>query len=603
MRFGLVDDDFYAVKPGDYGGIQSESPKKSLLGDSVNIRDASPEPPRRVFNNGSTRKPSMLEEVTTPERIDSSLDWEQLESSFSPGNSPSKRASQQNQQTNGNTGELREIARAYERFLYDYKRQQRSPLSAENQLKFLAESERASQESMNEYYRRKLEVEGPWVSDTQKELQQLCQHYKRIADEKVSEAQKKIQELRREFHEANLREQHSIEAALRKIEEIERREALQRQEEERRRAEKAKEEEAQRKAAEAKAQAAKEQEAKDKAAREQEAKDRVAREEAAKQRAAHEQAVKAQAAEEKQAQREAKAAQAKSWPDKLFDTAQARLAIIHIIKKQIKPQMGTNPALMQSIFRTKMTITQKIGQIMSSEKKVIEIGRALDTVLKNAKSASQEEYAICMDLLAKSVVKQAESEIAVKTDSAFPLAVLCIMIYRQHTEFLDVLLGRFVKRCPYIVPLYPPRFESDTDDDFRKRLGYREIDDDVWEDEIQYTERMCGLMAIYAAIVQTTIIPNDYGLQNGLNWLFLILSIEPRRISPFLILRFLEIAGHELLNQYRPQTEEALMFLRNEFIPKIPAKAIAGTTRLQIFLDSVFEKGAIPPPEGRTLGK
>jgi hypothetical protein len=50
--------------------------------------------------------------------------------------------------------------------------------------------------------------------------------------------------------------------------------------------------------------------------------------------------------------------------------------------------------------------------------------------------------------------KQAEREVAVKRDMAFPIGIFCAMLLEKHKLFCDILLGKLIKRCPYIVPMY-----------------------------------------------------------------------------------------------------------------------------------------------------
>lgn len=87
---------------------------------------------------------------------------------------------------------------------------------------------------------------------------------------------------------------------------------------------------------------------------------------------------------------------------------------------------------------------------------------------------------------------------------AFPLALICILLFKKHTEFQGILLGRFMKRCPYITPRYILKLEDESMQDYSKRLRYKEVDENVLETEIQYGERMAGILALYAAIIQTT---------------------------------------------------------------------------------------------------
>ncbi|KAI8827026.1 GLE1-like protein-domain-containing protein [Fimicolochytrium jonesii] len=397
----------------------------------------------------------------------------------------------------------------------------------------------------------------------------------------------------------------SIEAALRILEERERKERERLEAEKRRKEEAARavqqaKEEAERKAAadalakqeadaEARRQAA---EAAARKADEQRATEAKEAQDAANQAAA-------QAAQQSTAQ--AAAAMSKFMPDEVMEKAKERMALIDSIKADLKPlfKSGTNSNMTNAVFKAKMTFTRRLGQVMNSQKKIIEIAKDIDQVLKGAKSVSSEAYRLCMDILAKQIIKQCENEVAVKMDTAFPLAILCIMLYNAHPDFLDILLGKMSKRCPYVVPYFPARLKGESDDDFRLKLGYRKIVE--WETRAQYAERMGGILALYAAIVQTDSVPHIHGIDFAWIWLSRMLNMKPRRVSPGLILRFLEMAGSQFLPRFGKQAEKMIVYIRDVYMPMIPADAVAAATRLQLFLDDVCKTGRVPVPEGRSL--
>ncbi|RUP21123.1 GLE1-like protein-domain-containing protein [Jimgerdemannia flammicorona] len=80
------------------------------------------------------------------------------------------------------------------------------------------------------------------------------------------------------------------------------------------------------------------------------------------------------------------------------------------------------------------------------------------------------------ELTAKSFVKQAETEVTVNMPTAYPLAHVCVLLFRRHPTFLDSLMARFVK-CTYVIP---------------------------YMDKQLYSERMCGILALWAVILQMT---------------------------------------------------------------------------------------------------
>lgn len=135
-----------------------------------------------------------------------------------------------------------------------------------------------------------------------------------------------------------------------------------------------------------------------------------------------------------------------------------------------------------------------------------------------------------------------------------------------------------------------------------KAVGYKKRDDKDFESEIQYGERMCGILAFYAALIQMQPSSNAHGMDNGWTWFARILNMKPRKITPLIIHTFLEIAGSEMLNTYQGQMKKMLLFLIQAYYPMIPEKATAARTRLQLFLEDTFLKsGRIPKYENSDL--
>ncbi|KAJ3180459.1 Nuclear pore complex nucleoporin component [Geranomyces variabilis] len=450
---------------------------------------------------------------------------------------------------------------------------------------------------------------SPQKNDVRRTLDVIDKAFRPCLDENDAIDQELRQKLKQYAESAIEDHRRSLEDGLRQIKEREaKRRALEaakaREEEERKEEERKKAAAAQRLAQETAAAAKQQQAAESEAAQKEAAAQSQAQQQAAEQTArdADVQRQKDGAAAAAVAAREE--AQMFMPPDTqgLFD---ARLAMIENIKTKMKPLVtsGQNKALTDSVFKAKMSFTRGVGQIMNSEKKIIQIAQELNKTLNGAQAAGPECFTLCMDMLAKKIVKQAESEVAVKRNAAFPIAILCIMLYRKYAEFLDILLGRMSKRCPYVATASFTKRPGEDADAFRLRLGYRK-NNDGWETAEQYGERMAGILSLYAAIMQTTLFAdNAHGIQYAWLWLARALNAKPRRVTALLILTMLEIVGFELLQHYRKQAEKMLVFIRDEFLPRNPKESVASGTRLKLFIDEVFKTGRIPPPEGKKLAK
>ena len=135
-------------------------------------------------------------------------------------------------------------------------------------------------------------------------------------------------------------------------------------------------------------------------------------------------------------------------------------------------------------------------------------------------------------------------------------------------------------------------------------MGYTKKEDGSYETEIQYEERMCGVLSLYSAIVQTTALPHSYGIQYGWKWLSRMFNLPVRRISASLILTFIEMAGYEMYKKYPTQMPKLMTLLIREIIPRMPEASVASITRLQLFLEeTVIKTGSIPEPFGKHLKK
>lgn len=96
---------------------------------------------------------------------------------------------------------------------------------------------------------------------------------------------------------------------------------------------------------------------------------------------------------------------------------------------------------------------------------------------------------------------------------------------------------------------------------------------------------MCGILSLYAAIIQTDAIPNSYGMENGWKWMARLLNMKPRKITPLLIHTFLVVAGSGLMKKYGTQARKLIHVIVEGIIPIIPTAAIASTTKLKLFLE------------------
>lgn len=73
-------------------------------------------------------------------------------------------------------------------------------------------------------------------------------------------------------------------------------------------------------------------------------------------------------------------------------------------------------------------------------------------------SGQSEVYVWILNHLSKCLIRQAEQEVAVKQDTAFPLSrVVRWLIDGGHEKLAEVLMARLVKKCPWVLAFCPER--------------------------------------------------------------------------------------------------------------------------------------------------
>lgn len=217
----------------------------------------------------------------------------------------------------------------------------------------------------------------------------------------------------------------------------------------------------------------------------------------------------------------------------------------------------------------------------------------------------EEGKYFCMDLLAKKVVCQAEIQVSLQPESAFPLAALMVFLCQKYEPVQKLLLAHLFKKCPYLVPYYAPHISGQSEEEHYRELGYQY--DDKIETHHRFLKRMSGIVRFYAAIIHTPAIilnkPHPYGLKSAWLWLNRFLNLEPcSDISATVLVEFLEVAGFCLQNNNGKQFDNVMRKIADEFLPQIKSVTLAGCggplQRLESFIEVYFRQGSIPQPSG-----
>ncbi|KAJ3216059.1 hypothetical protein HK099_006077 [Clydaea vesicula] len=259
------------------------------------------------------------------------------------------------------------------------------------------------------------------------------------------------------------------------------------------------------------------------------------------------------------------------------------------IKKILKPKLRQNPRFKKVFFDQKREINTRIGQVKNSLKKIQEIISVIDQAFQTAARESPELLEWLMDFTAKALTKQAESEVAVNKPVAKFLGMVAVGIFQKYPNFLEILLGRMMKSCPYIIPRYFKRLPNESGEDFKKRHGYGEN-----EKEDLYVVRMNGVLAFYCGIFVSDG-NNIHGIEYSWVWLARLLNMKPRKITASLIQTFLEIAGSRFLEVFQTQGRKLINFIIKDYCILFPSSAIASGSRLKTFLENGYlNDGSLP---------
>ncbi|KAG0203114.1 hypothetical protein BGX28_004509 [Mortierella sp. GBA30] len=280
--------------------------------------------------------------------------------------------------------------------------------------------------------------------------------------------------------------------------------------------------------------------------------------------------------------------------------------IVKHLREVVKPSIVANRDLKKACFEARREIVPMIGQLFNKREQVMRNAIDIDQVFKKMRqSHGDNAYEWLMNETGKKCLQQIENEALVKSAPAFPVAHVVVLLFTNHPRFLELLMARFVKKCPYVIPKYFPHDPNDTQEAYLKKLGYKRTDAG-WEKEDKYNARQCAIFTLYCAIMQTTAIQgqNAYPLSHAWTWMARIMNMPPWPITSSLINVFLEVCGDKYLRTYGAQARKVIQLLMNDFLPLVPEAGKSGTTRLKIQLEQMLKNGwNIDPPEGREFDR
>lgn len=213
--------------------------------------------------------------------------------------------------------------------------------------------------------------------------------------------------------------------------------------------------------------------------------------------------------------------------------------------------------------------------------------------------------AYCTALLAKKIVRQGDLLVSSNPEAAFPLAALTATLWAQFPDFGRLLEAYFHKLCPYLVPMFLPQKEGQTDKEFYLSRGYTYSEEGAVEKQDKFLKRMSGIFRLQCAIwIATTPkfinTPNPHGLQFGWQWLASFVNLRPEPdICATLLHDFFTVCGSEFQKHYKIQFLKIIKLVNSQYMLVLQNIDEGGPkTRLEVFLQNVLSTGFIPPPTG-----
>lgn len=274
---------------------------------------------------------------------------------------------------------------------------------------------------------------------------------------------------------------------------------------------------------------------------------------------------------------------------------------------KLAPMIKNDKEIKSYCFKQRGVITRNVGQLKDSWTFINRCVGNISNVLAESTQRGADVHNWMLNLTAKAIVKQSEKEVAVAQHAAYPLATAAVQLMQVCPPLADMLMIRLVKKCPYVVPQYFGKKPSQTNEEYMHSLGYKEHDEGELESEGIYMERMVGMIALMAAIVQvgdgkdeTNAIPVRFGWV----WLSRMLNLAPRSISPLLVHTFLSIAGTAMMQTYGKQLKKLLQLLMQQWIPAITSKepsAVAAKSNLEGYMEEYMKTGILKECEGRQI--
>lgn len=261
--------------------------------------------------------------------------------------------------------------------------------------------------------------------------------------------------------------------------------------------------------------------------------------------------------------------------------------MIQTIKSEIVEPVKKDATLKKTLAQHKRKINPKFGQLTNSTQQLSAITNELTSLVDQTK-ANPLAYKWILNFISKAIVSQAESEARVKPESALPLGKLAINLLAKYPELKELLLARFIKKCPFIIG-YSCNIDTE---EGRSRMGWKRQSNNKWEEDTSYDERMGGMVTLFAVITRLPLPPEYIQTQQHpfpISWSWRMLARianTPKQLltnTHFVALAcWWEAAARELSYAYNKQAFKLLEAVSADLTALVADMKFVGAARLRI---------------------
>lgn len=259
-------------------------------------------------------------------------------------------------------------------------------------------------------------------------------------------------------------------------------------------------------------------------------------------------------------------------------------------------------------FRLKGDINVLIGQTTNTRsamhQKIGKLKHFIQSTIEN-----ENFFLYILLVISEKIVEQAKLQVSRTKNTAFAYAAIVVGLSQQYPAFLEIFLGVITKKCPWTVPIYLARGKDQSEEDYLLELGFDRVKSTGPEliKKADYAERMCGVITLYAAVLQWPQIRFDhpYGIENGWSWVAKLLNMQTNEYSALFLNEFLQTGGFALRERYKLQFVKLMKFIKEDFLKRLPTKSdfSSAPAMLKQYIEYCESNKEFTPtePEGRHL--